>query len=52
LPELSGCSYLEEFEEISAPAAWISYKCQVKLKKLNEARNLADEVSMFLSGLK
>ena len=36
----------------SDPAAWMCYKCQVKLKKLNEARNLVDEVSRLLSGLK
>ena len=51
LQELSGCS-LDEFEETSDPAAWMCYKCQVKLKKLNEARNLVDEVSRLLSGLK
>jgi len=40
---------LEKFEEISAP---VSKKCQIKLKKVNEARNLVGEVSRLLSGLK
>ena len=51
LQQLSGCS-LDEFEETSDPAAWMCYKCQVKLKKLNEARNLVVGVSRLLSGLK
>jgi len=49
-------AYLEELEEVSDPVAWMCYKrgckCQVKPKKLIEARNLVDESSRFLSGLK
>jgi len=40
---------LEEFEESRDPAAWMCYKHLVTLKKLNEARNLVDEVSRLPS---
>jgi len=39
---LHGCS----------PAAWMCYKHQVKLKKLNEARYLVDEDLRLLPSLK
>jgi len=49
LQELSGCSYLEKLEEISAPAAWMCYTRQVKLKKLNEGDILTFQSVIFFS---